>query len=153
MSNTHQGLKAVAILESAKGIVSLLLGLRAAPCCRSDSLQLLLLDLLQHLHLNPASYWPEKLLHQAGLFTHFNLNWVAAGALVYGAIRLIEAYGLWHNLLWTEWFALLSGAIYLPFEVYELFTHPGVFSMAALLINLVIVLYMYRIIRSKVPQR
>ncbi|HFF5705459.1 TPA: DUF2127 domain-containing protein, partial [Vibrio cholerae O1] len=26
MSNTHQGLKAVAILESAKGIVSLLLG-------------------------------------------------------------------------------------------------------------------------------
>ncbi|MDF4533767.1 DUF2127 domain-containing protein, partial [Vibrio parahaemolyticus] len=62
-------------------------------------------------------------------------------------------YGLWHNLLWTEWFALLSGAIYLPFEVYELFAHPGVFSMAALLINLVIVLYMYRIIRSKVPQR
>ncbi|BCK10218.1 hypothetical protein VCSRO207_1230 [Vibrio cholerae] len=152
MSNTNQGLKAVAILESTKGIVSLLLGLGLHHVA-GDSLQQLLQDLLQHLHLNPASYWPEKLLHQAGLLTHFNLNWVAAGALVYGAIRLIEAYGLWHNLLWTEWFALLSGAIYLPFEVYELFTHPGVFSIAALLINLVIVLYMYRIIRSKASQR
>ncbi|HFF4066020.1 TPA: DUF2127 domain-containing protein, partial [Vibrio cholerae O1] len=53
MSNTHQGLKAVAILESAKGIVSLLLGLGLHHVA-GDSLQLLLLDLLQHLHLNPA---------------------------------------------------------------------------------------------------
>ncbi|HGS4657091.1 TPA: DUF2127 domain-containing protein, partial [Vibrio cholerae] len=68
MSNTHQGLKAVAILESTKGIVSLLLGLGLHHVA-GDSLQQLLLDLLQHLHLNPASYWSEKLLHQAGLLT------------------------------------------------------------------------------------
>ncbi|KQB07264.1 DUF2127 domain-containing protein [Vibrio metoecus] len=148
MSEKHQGLKAVALLESTKGIISLLLGLGLHHFA-GDSLQQLLLDLLQHLHLNPASYWPEKLLHQAGLLTHFNLNWVAAGALVYGAIRLIEAYGLWHNLLWTEWFALLSGAIYLPFELYELLTHPGWLSIATLLINLIIVFYMYRVVRAK----
>ncbi|MDP4492969.1 DUF2127 domain-containing protein [Vibrio sp. AH4] len=148
MSNTHQGLKAVAILESTKGIVSLLLGLGLHHFA-GDSLQQLLQDLLLHLHLNPASYWPEKVMHQAGLIAHFDLNWVAAGALVYGMIRLIEAYGLWHNLLWTEWFALLSGAIYLPFELYELLTHPGWLSISTLLINLIIVFYMYRIVRAK----
>ncbi|ENM5915962.1 DUF2127 domain-containing protein, partial [Vibrio mimicus] len=63
------------------------------------------------------------------------------------------AYGLWHNLLWTEWFALLSGAIYLPFEIYELFAHPGLLSISALLINVIIVFYMYRIVRTKEKQR
>ncbi|KQA19937.1 DUF2127 domain-containing protein [Vibrio metoecus] len=148
MSEKHQGLKAVALLESTKGIISLLVGLGLHHFA-GDSLQQLLQDLLLHLHLNPASYWPEKVMHQAGLIAHFNLNWVAAGALVYGLIRLVEAYGLWHNLLWTEWFALLSGAIYLPFEVYELFVHPGLLSVAALVINIVIVFYMYRIVSGK----
>ncbi|TXY24297.1 DUF2127 domain-containing protein [Vibrio mimicus] len=152
MSEKHQGLKAVAILESTKGLVSLFVGLGLHHFA-GDSLQQLLQDLLLHLHLNPASYWPEKVMHEAGLIAHFNLNWVAAGVLAYGMIRLIEAYGLWHNLLWTEWFALLSGAIYLPFEVYELFAHPGLLSISALLINVIIVFYMYRIVRTKEKQR
>lgn len=148
MTEKHQGLKAVAILELSKGLLSLLLGLGLHHFA-GENLQQLLQDLLARLHLNPASYWPEKVMHQAGLIAHFDLNWVAAGALVYGMIRLIEAYGLWHKLLWTEWFALLSGAIYLPFEIYEIVVNPGWLSATALLINLIIVLYMYRVIRVK----
>lgn len=85
-----------------------------------------------------------------GFFIYFNLNWVVVGVLVYGVICLIEVYGFWYNLLWMEWFVLFSGVIYLLFEVYELFIYFGVFSMVVLLINLVIVFYMYWIICSKV---
>ncbi|MFT6978268.1 MAG: uncharacterized membrane protein (DUF2068 family) [Shewanella psychromarinicola] len=58
-------------------------------------------------------------------------------------MRFIEAYGLWHNMRWTQWFALLSGAIYLPFEFYEMMSHFSLLSVIVLLINLVVVMYMY----------
>jgi hypothetical protein len=40
--------------------------------------------------------------------------------LLYASIRFVEAYGLWHELAWSEWFGAISGSIYLPIEVYEL---------------------------------
>lgn len=148
MQTKHRGLKGVAILEFSKGLISIGVGLGLHHFA-VESLQQLLPKLLIHLHLNPVSYWPEKVMHDAGLIAHLNLNWVVVGALAYGLIRLIEAYGLWHSLLWTEWFALLSGAIYLPFEIYALLAEPGWLSFTTLLINLLVVCYMYRIIRLR----
>ena len=34
--------------------------------------------------------------------------------------RLIEACGLWYRRTWAEIFAIVTGAIYLPIEVYEI---------------------------------
>ncbi len=33
---------------------------------------------------------------------------------------LLESYGLWFAKRWAEWFALLSGSVYLPVELYGL---------------------------------
>ena len=51
----------------------------------------------------------------------------------YGIVRGVEAYGLWHARRWAEWFAALSGGIYVPFEIYELATKPSGVALAALL--------------------
>ena len=57
-------------------------------------------------------------------------------------IRLIEAYGLWKGLVWTEWFALVSGAIYMPFEVYEILFHTSIVGVGVFVINVIVVWYM-----------
>ena len=75
---------------------------------------------------------------------------MALGAAAYTLVRFIEAYGLWHNLRWTQWFALVSGAIYLPFELYEMVHHFNLLSVIVLLINLAIVLYMFRVLFPRV---
>jgi uncharacterized membrane protein (DUF2068 family) len=62
--------------------------------------------------------------------------------LVYAAIRFTEAAGLWLEKEWAEWFALISGAIYVPLEITELVRHPNPIKWSVLTINLVIVLYM-----------
>ena len=47
--------------------------------------------------------------------------WLMAGfAALYATVRFTEAYGLWHGRRWAEWFAALSGAVYVPVELYEL---------------------------------
>ena len=70
------------------------------------------------------------------------LKALAVGAAAYSIIRLVEAYGLWNERIWAEWFALISGALYVPFESYELVRRPTMVHLTVLLINLGIVFYM-----------
>jgi len=44
--------------------------------------------------------------------------------------------------VWAEWFALLSGTIYLPFEIVKVIERPNVLHFTILLGNLIIILYM-----------
>ena len=68
-------------------------------------------------------------------------------ALLYSAMRFVEAFGLWFGMRWAEWFALLSGSVYLPFELYELSKGFTWLKIGLLTINLLIVLYMAIVLR------
>jgi uncharacterized membrane protein (DUF2068 family) len=45
---------------------------------------------------------------------------MAAGSLLYAALRFAEAFGRWRGRRWAQWLGAASGAIYVPFEVVEL---------------------------------
>ncbi|GGQ06248.1 DUF2127 domain-containing protein [Shewanella litoralis] len=149
MAHTDSGVRAVAVLEASKGLLALLvaIGLHAYA---GQNLSLLAIDLVTHLHLNPASHYPSIFIAAIGSISQTSLTLMALGAAAYTLVRFIEAYGLWHNLRWTQWFALVSGAIYLPFELYEMVHHFSLLSVIVLLINLAIVLYMFRVLFPRV---
>ncbi len=67
---------------------------------------------------------------------------LAAIAMAYVLLRLVEAYGLWMHRRWAQWLAALSGGFYLPVEAYELFHRATVVKGGVLLVNLVVVAYM-----------
>jgi uncharacterized membrane protein (DUF2068 family) len=67
---------------------------------------------------------------------------LAGLAALYSLIRFVEAYGLWHQRRWAEWLAALSGAVYIPVEVYEIAHRASWLKVGALLVNLAIVAYM-----------
>ena len=72
----------------------------------------------------------------------------------YAAVRFTEGYGLWHSRVWAEWFALLSGAMYLPWELIKVVEHPNLVHWSLLVINLAVIAYMaYIRIRACVPPR
>ena len=149
MAHTDSGVRAVAVLEASKGLLALLvaIGLHAYA---GQNLSFLAIDLVTHLHLNPASHYPSIFIAAIGSISQTSLTLMALGAAAYTLVRFIEAYGLWHNLRWTQWFALVSGAIYLPFELYEMVHHFSLLSVIVLLINLAIVLYMFRVLFPRV---
>ena len=98
--------------------------------------------LIRHLHLNPGRHISQAILHAADRVTEGKVIALAFGALAYATVRFIEAYGLWHTREWAEWFALLSGCLYLPWEIYELLRRATPIRWGLLLINIGIVLYM-----------
>ncbi len=45
---------------------------------------------------------------------------------------------MWHGMVWTEWFAFISGTIYLPFEIYEMIVNFNVLSVGVFAINVAV---------------
>ncbi|HEV3305705.1 MAG TPA: DUF2127 domain-containing protein, partial [Candidatus Sulfotelmatobacter sp.] len=109
--------------------------------------------LLRFLHVSQDRRYAQVFLDLADHVTDAKLWAVAAGAAVYSTFRFVEAYGLWKARPWAEWVALFLGAFYLPFEVYELLHRITTVRVAALTINLAIVLYMLylRMVKADVP--
>jgi uncharacterized membrane protein (DUF2068 family) len=68
-------------------------------------------------------------------------------------MRFVESYGLWRQRVWAEWVALVSGASYLPLEIYGLTRHANGLKWTILLLNLAVVLYMLYLRAQDKPAR
>ena len=135
-------LRTIALLEAAKGALVLLAGFALLSLIHHD-VQRIAERLLAHAHLNPASRYPRIFIDLANQITDARLLLIAAGAFAYSLVRFVEAYGLWYARRWAEWFAALSGGIYIPFEIFELYERVTWLSLGALVLNLAIVAVMF----------
>ncbi len=143
-----QGIRTVAAIEAAKGLVVLLTGFGLFALVHRN-VQQLAEALVAHAHLNPASHTPRVFLEYAGKLDDAHLMQLAAAALAYSAVRMIEAYGLWYERTWGEGFAAASGAVYLPFEFRELFHQPSIHGACLVTVNLGVVGFMIYSLRQR----
>jgi len=143
-----QGIRTVAAIEAAKGLVVLLTGFGLFALVHRN-VQQLAEALVAHARLNPASHTPRVFLEYAGKLDDAHLMQLAAAALAYSAVRMIEAYGLWYERTWGEGFAAASGAVYLPFEFRELFHQPSILGACLVTVNLGVVGFMIYSLRQR----
>ena len=148
MTSSKNGLKAIAVVEAFKGLLSLLVGF-GIHALAGRNLQQVAESIVSHAHLNPASHFPSVFIQTASSISDSNINLIVIGALAYSLIRFVEAYGLWKGFVWTEWFALVTGAIYLPFEIYEIIFHTHTLTVCVFLLNVIVVCYMASVLYSK----
>lgn len=135
------GLHAVAIFELTKGILVLFVELGLLTLIHKDAAAVAE-NLVRVLHLNPERRVSHAIMDAAYRMTDAKLWALASGAAAYSTVRFVEAYGLWHCRVWAEWFALLSGMLYLPWELYEIIDRPTPIRFGILIGNLIIVVYM-----------
>jgi len=145
------GVRAVAIVEGAKAALVLLAGFGLLSLIHRD-VQEVAEKIIRHTHLDPASKYPHIFLDAADRVTDTQLWWFAALAALYAIIRSVEAYGLWNERRWAEWFALASSAIYLPVEIYELYHRFGWVKFSIFLTNIIVVFYMAYALRHSADQ-
>lgn len=136
-----RGIRTVALFELTKGVLVILAGFAILQLIHHD-LQEMAENIVKHIHLNPARHYPKIFIEAAGRITDSKIKWFAAFAFLYSTIRFVEAYGLWNFKVWAEWFAILSGGIYIPIEIFELIKNPSWVKAGVLLINIFIVAYL-----------
>lgn len=133
--HAHPGLHVIAIVEATKGALAIVAAsgleiLGPAPLHRW------LHELIARFQLDPghgAMAWLAKAI------SPHSLHLAAAAVFFYGALHLLEAWGLWRARSWASWVGCLTAATYLPFDVYALVQRPGWLSSVVVAINLVVV--------------
>ena len=133
----------IAGFEAAKGILVLAAGFGLLTQLHGDARQAAL-ELLRHLHLNPARDAERVFLEAAGSLTDTRVWLLAAGACAYAVVRLAEAWGLWWDRRWAEVLGGISGAIYLPFELVAFVREPSLRHAVFFITNGLIVGYLVR---------
>ena len=136
-----KAVRLIAFIEAAKGLLVLAAATGLLSLLHAD-LHAVAAKLIEHLHLNPASKYPHVFLDAASHLQSSRLLLLALGAAAYSAVRFVEAYGLFHERAWAEVLAAGSGAIYVPFEVFELLRDATVHGAVLLLLNLAVVAVM-----------
>lgn len=126
-------LRIAALIEWSKGLVVAAAAL-GIPTLMSDTNRHVLTTLLERFHFAGRtaidSAWLEMLMRERRL--------VAAVALSYVLVRLVEGFGLWFGRAWARWLGIASCMAYLGIEIWHLLTAPGLAGMAAIAITLLL---------------
>lgn len=99
-------------------------------------------DLFRQLGFNIQHSKLFGLLQHALTLSSKALMLLAIGALLYAAIELIEAAGLWLAQRWGEYFAMIATSLGLPLEIYDLTRKVTATALVLFAINLALVLYL-----------
>lgn len=70
------------------------------------------------------------------------LLWIVLGLAAYALIEFVEAVGLWLVQRWGEYFAVIATSVFLPLEIYELTEKVTTLRVAALLVNIIAVIWL-----------
>jgi uncharacterized membrane protein (DUF2068 family) len=148
----HLGVRGVALFEALKGGLAVV-GAFWVLSLRHKDLPQVAEHMLRVFHIAPDRHIALAFMHFAEKINGRDIRVVVLLALVYAAIRFTEATGLWLEKEWAEWFAMISGGVYIPYEIAEVLRHHNRMTWAILLINVAIVLYMAWLLQDSYRRR
>ncbi|KRG68146.1 DUF2127 domain-containing protein [Pseudoxanthomonas dokdonensis] len=133
--HAHPGLHLIAVFEAFKGVLAVAAATGLA-VLGPQPLRTWLEELIQRFHLDTRHGLLPDLLNA---ISPGAVQLVVVIGIVYALIRFFEAWGLWRARAWASWLGCIGSAIYLPFDIYAIYRHPGWHTWAVLIINLVVV--------------
>jgi uncharacterized membrane protein (DUF2068 family) len=136
-------LKTVAVIEAVKGVLVLIAAGLFFHLLQGD-LQSMSEALVRHFHLNPARHNPGIFMATVADFWNAHKLALSAGAIAYATVRFVEAYGLWHGRSWAWGFAIITGGLYIPFELAELAHRASWPAVTVLVLNIAVVVMLWR---------
>jgi uncharacterized membrane protein (DUF2068 family) len=142
------GLIAIGIFKLAKALMLLAVGFGAIHFLRRD-----LSDSVTHwievLRVDPDNRYIHKLLAKILAITPKQLKELSVGTFIYAAILGTEGVGLLLRKHWAEYFTIISTGLLIPLEVYEMFHRFTWVKVLVLAVNMAIVWYLIRQVRSE----
>jgi uncharacterized membrane protein (DUF2068 family) len=138
------GLRVIAIYEVAKTVCLIIVAVVAFGLHQEKNFDHLV-HALEHLSLADTNGLRWQLVQWLEQLGPGKFAAIGIVALCYAAIFATEGIGLWLRKHWAEWFTVIATGSLVPFEIYEVFHKFSLLKLAALLANVVIVVYLVRL--------
>lgn len=116
---------------------------------RNANLSSLATRLARRIELDPNHGIVHHVIIRIGALDRNQVALIGAGALAYGLLEVTEGVGLWFRQRWAEWLTVIATSLLVPLEVWELVHRPSMLKAAGLVVNILIVLYLLRVVRRR----
>ena len=133
-AHAQPGFHLLALFEGLKGVLALVAA-ASLEIMGPQPLQELVAGLITKFNLDPHS-GPLPTLLQA--INPAAVHFAALVLVMYAAVRLLEAWGLWRAKAWASWLGCIGTALYLPLDLLGIYYHRSVYAWVVLGLNLVV---------------
>ena len=141
-------LLAIALFKLFKCVLLVSVGVGAIRLLHKD-----IGDTVQHwvdvLHVDPDNHFFHKIITKILGVTPVQLKALSIGTFFYAALLLTEGVGLLLRKHWAEYFTVITTAVFIPLELYEIAKHVSVAKIVVLIVNVAIVMYLIARIRNR----
>jgi uncharacterized membrane protein (DUF2068 family) len=101
------------------------------------------------LELDPQRPFIRHIVQKLGHLRRHEVRLFGALAIGYAALEITEGTGLFYRKRWAEWLTVVATSLLIPLELYELVRHPSWLKAGGIAVNVLIVLYLIRVVRRK----
>jgi uncharacterized membrane protein (DUF2068 family) len=138
----------IAVLKLVKAALLIAVGIGAIKLLHKD-LAATVLHWTQALGVDPDNRFIHGTLVKILRVTPRQLRELSVGTFFYAALFVTEGVGLLMEKLWAEYFTIITTALLIPLEIYELTSRLTFTRAAVLIVNALIVWYLVRRVRSQ----
>ena len=131
----------IAALKMVKAVLLIIVGLGALSLLHRNVSEIAE-NVMRFLHVDPTGKFFYTVIDKLEIVDDRKLRQLSVGTFFYAAILLTEGIGLWFEKRWAEWLTLLVTGSFIPYEIYEIFSHASVAKFSVLAINLAVVVYL-----------
>jgi uncharacterized membrane protein (DUF2068 family) len=147
-TNNPLGLLLIGIFKLAKALLLVIVGIGAHRYLHRDLAQSVnhWVDVLR---VDPDNVHIHRLLTHIFAITPKQLKALSVGTFIYAALLGTEGIGLLMRKHWAEYFTVISTALLIPLEIYELAKRLTPVKVGVLAINVAIVWYLIARLRKR----
>jgi len=137
----------IALFKLLKGVLLLIVAFGALRMLHRD-ISSAVIHWVDLLRIDPDNRFIHKIIVKSFGIGEKQLRAISAGTFFYAGILLTEGVGLLMKKHWAEWFTVISTAVFIPLEIYEMFHRFTPVRVGVFLLNIAIVWYLVNRIRQ-----
>ena len=142
------GILLIGIFKLVKGLLLVAVGIGALKLLHKD-----IAEVVDHwvtvLRVDPDNDFIHRILVKVLAVTPKQLEELSIGTFFYASLLLTEGVGLLMRQHWAEYFTVITTAVFIPLELYELAKHFTLMKVVVLAINVAIVWYLVNRVRGR----
>jgi len=144
-------LRILAAYKLFKALILVVAGIGALRLLHHNDADNIVTHLAAKLGLRPGGRYLDLALAKLANSPSKDFRDLGIGSFVYAALFLTEGIGLWLMKPWAEWFTAIITASLIPLEIVEIHREPTIPHIFVLLLNVVVVAYLFLRIRKERP--
>ena len=137
----------IAAFKLFKGVLLLAVAIGALRLLHRD-VSAVVMHWVDVLRVDPDNRFIHRIIVRSFGIQAKQLREISAGTFFYSALLLTEGFGLWKRKYWAEWLTVVSTAVFIPLELYEIHHRFTWVRVGVLVVNLAIVWYLVRRIKQ-----